>query len=45
MTMQPKMQYAAPNLEFIRFEQDDEITISVVPSLPDDGSGDAVIIW
>lgn len=44
--MQPKMQYAAPNLEFIRFEQDEKIAdVSVVPSLPEDGSGDAVIIW
>lgn len=44
--MQPKMQYAPPNLEFMHFEQDEKIAdISVVPSLPDDGSGDAVIIW
>lgn len=43
--MRPKMQYAPPNLEFVRFTQDDEITISVVPELPEDGSGDAVIVW
>lgn len=45
MTTLNNRQYTAPDFDFSAFDPQEVITMSVGPTLPDEGDRDAVIVW